>query len=44
MKFKNYRQTLPSNREYSVPLLMRLIKQIEAGIGRKISAEEWNKL
>ncbi len=36
--------TLPSNVEYSVPQVKMLLKEIEEGIKRKISLEEWQKL
>jgi hypothetical protein len=44
MIIRNHRQTIPTNREYSVPQLRMLIHQVEAILGRKISAEEWNSL
>ncbi len=36
--------TIPNNPEFSVPQLMRLLQQVEKILGRKISAEEWQKL
>lgn len=44
MKYGRYKQTIPNYDEYSIPLLKKLIKQIENGIGRDIRSEEWNKL
>jgi hypothetical protein len=44
MVIRNHRQTIPSNHEYSVPQLRMLIHQVEAILGRKISAEEWISL
>lgn len=38
------RQTMPSNSDYSVPQVKMLLRQIEAILGRKISAEEWGAL
>jgi hypothetical protein len=35
--------TLPNNTEYSVPQLKMLLKEIEEGIKKKISLEEWRK-
>jgi hypothetical protein len=36
--------TLPSNTEYSVPQIKMLLKEIEVGIRKKISLEDWHKL
>jgi hypothetical protein len=36
------RQTIPSNAEFSVPQVRVLLRQVEAILGRKISADEWN--
>lgn len=44
MTFHHYRQTIPSNSEYSTPQLRMLLRQIETVLGRKISAEEWESL
>lgn len=44
MTIANYRQTIPSNDEYSVPQLRMMIKEIEGIIGREITAAEWNNL
>ena len=38
------RQTIPSNADYSVPQLRMLLRQVETLLGRKISAEEWERL
>jgi len=35
--------TLPNNLEYSVPQVKMLVKEVEDGIKRKISLEEWQK-
>ncbi|MBI3879246.1 MAG: type II toxin-antitoxin system HicA family toxin [Verrucomicrobia bacterium] len=39
-----HRQTIPSNAEYSVPQLRMLMRQVEAIMARKISADEWEAL
>jgi predicted RNA binding protein YcfA (HicA-like mRNA interferase family) len=36
--------TLPNNVEYSVPQVKMLLKEIEPGIKKRISLEEWQKL
>ncbi|CAG1007617.1 MAG: type II toxin-antitoxin system HicA family toxin [Candidatus Methanoperedens sp.] len=36
--------TIPTNDEYSVPLLKMMIKELEKLIGRTITLEEWDKL
>jgi hypothetical protein len=42
--FRERRQTVPSNPEFSVPQVKLLLRQVEAILGRKISAEEWAEL
>lgn len=44
MVYKEHRLTIPSNREYSVPQLKMMLKEVESIIGRKITIEEWNTL
>ena len=44
MVYKNYRLTIPSSTEYSVPQLKMMISEIEAITGRQILLEEWNYL
>ncbi len=44
MTFQNYRQTIPSNDEYSVPQLRMMMREVESIIGREVSASEWNNL
>ena len=39
-----HRLTIPSNREYSVPQVRLLLREVEALLGREITAEEWNQL
>jgi hypothetical protein len=42
--FRQRRQTIPSNTDYSVPPVKMLVRQVEGMVGRKISAEEWADL
>ena len=44
MRYGTYTLTLPGNKEYSVPQLRMLIREIENGIGKKIPLEEWENL
>jgi len=44
MRYGSYTLTLPSNEEYSVPQLKMLIKEIEDGVGGKLSLDEWERL
>jgi len=44
MIFRQRRQTVPSNPEFSVPQVKMLLRQIEALLERKIPPEEWNSL
>ena len=44
MVYKEQRLTIPSNREYSVPQLKMMLKEVEFIIGRKITIEEWSTL
>jgi len=44
MRYDTYTLTLPSNKEYSVPQIKMLLSEIERGISRKISLEEWENL
>ncbi|MCX5718587.1 MAG: type II toxin-antitoxin system HicA family toxin [Nitrospirae bacterium] len=44
MRYGTYTFTLPSNKEYSVPQLRTLITELENGIGKKITLEEWEGL
>lgn len=41
MVYQGQRLAIPSNREYSVPQLKMMLRETEAIIGRKITAEEW---
>jgi hypothetical protein len=42
--FRQHRQTIPTNSEYSVPQVRMLLRQVEAILGRKISVEHWDSL
>ena len=46
MKFGAYKQTIPSNKEYSVPQLKELLNQVSKGLGgtETITPEEWENL
>ncbi len=44
MRYGTYTLTLPGNKEYSVPQIKMLLNEIENGIRKKISIEEWEKL
>ena len=44
MRMGSHKQVIPRNEEYSVPQLRKLIGQVEVKLGRRISAEEWNRL
>jgi hypothetical protein len=44
MRYGSYTLTLPNNKEYSVPQIKMVLKEIEHGINKKISFEEWENL
>jgi hypothetical protein len=44
MVYGNHRLAIPSREEYSVPQLRMMIDEVEAIIGREITADEWNAL
>ena len=44
MRYGSYTFTLPSNKEFSVQQVKMLIDEIEHGIGKNISIEEWEQL
>jgi hypothetical protein len=44
MAYKQYRLTIPSNSEYSVPQLKMMIREVEAIISRQMDVDEWNGL
>ncbi len=44
MRLGTYTQTLPSDKEYSVDLLKRLLKQLETALNRTVTLKEWDGL
>lgn len=44
MIFAEHRQTIPSNKEYSVPQVKMLLRQVESIIRQKVSLLEWENL
>ena len=44
MLYQNYRLTIPTNKEYSVPQLRMMLGEVEGILERKISVDEWNGL
>ena len=44
MFFRNYRLSIPSNAEFSVPQLRMMIREIESILGRTLDSDEWNRL
>ena len=44
MVFREHRQTIPTNSEYSVPQVRMLVRQVESILERPVSLEEWNSL
>ena len=44
MRHETFTLTLLNNAEYSIPQIKMLLKEIELGIKKKISLEEWRKL
>jgi hypothetical protein len=44
MVFEEYRLTVPSNSEYSVPQLRMMLNEVEGILERVITADEWNNL
>lgn len=44
MVFRNYRLSIPSNAEFSVPQLRMMIREVESIIGRTLASDEWNRL
>lgn len=41
MIFQNHRLTIPSNKEFSVPQLKMMLKEVERIIGHEITLLEW---
>ena len=44
MIYQQYRLTIPSNSEYSVPQLKMMIKEVENIMSREITIDEWTEL
>ncbi len=44
MRYGTFTLTLPSNTEYSIPQIRMLLKEIEVGLNKRISLEDWHKL
>lgn len=44
MIYHEYRLTIPSNDEYSVPQLRMMIREVEEIIDKQITLEQWNSL
>ena len=44
MIFENYRLTIPSNAEYSIPQLKFMLQEADEILGRKIDLEVWERL
>ena len=44
MRYGTYTLTLPSNKEYSVPQIKMILKEIERGTRKKISLKKWENL
>ncbi len=44
MVYQEHRLAVPSNAEYSIPQLRMMLKEVELILGRKITADEWERL
>jgi hypothetical protein len=44
MVFENYRLSIPSNTEFSVPQLRMMIREVESILDRTLNSDEWNRL
>ncbi len=44
MVYDNHRLSIPSNKEYSVPQLRMMMREVERIIGRELLIEEWDSL
>lgn len=42
--YQNYRLTIPSNNEYSVPQLRMMLKEVSEIINRNVELDEWINL
>lgn len=44
MIYGENRLAIPSNKEYSIPQLRMMLREVELILGRRITADEWNHL
>jgi len=44
MVYGNFRLSIPSNPDYSIPQLKMMLEEVEKIINRKISLQEWESL
>ncbi len=44
MVHENHRLSIPSNKEYSVPQLRMMMREVERILGREILIDEWDSL
>ena len=44
MVYEQHRLTIPSNKEYSVPQVRMMLREVEDIIGRQILVNDWNNL
>jgi hypothetical protein len=44
MVFRDYRLSIPSNAEFSVPQLRMMIREVESILSRTLDSDEWNRL
>jgi len=42
MVYEEHRLTIPLNKEYSVPQLRMMLREVGEIVGRQITADEWN--
>ena len=44
MIYEQHRLTIPSNKEYSVPQLKMMVREVEMIVRRELTAVEWDQL
>jgi hypothetical protein len=44
MVYLEHRLAIPTNKEYSVPQLRMMLREVESIVGRKVTDSEWNSL
>jgi len=44
MVYQEHRLTIPTNKEYSVPQLRMMLREVQSILGRKVTDDEWSKL